>query len=127
MKKFVALFLALLMIGALAACGNGAGSKYAGTYTCEKYKCVGDSEGAWTNDEEPQTLELKADGTGTSTRDGMEYKMTWKVDGETFTMQETFAGITLDYTGTIAADGTIHLYNGDPTNDLTYEYYFAKK
>ena len=51
--------------------------------------------------------------------------MTWTLDGEDFTMQESFLGITMDYTGTLK-DGVLHLYNGDPTDEWTYEYVYTR-
>ena len=41
-------------------------------------------------------------------------------------MKETFMGISIDYTGTLK-DGELHTYNDEPTDDLTYEYVYAKE
>ena len=96
-----------------------------GTYEGEQSKFVGDSE--WkSSEEDPFSLELKEDGKGTFNREGEEFNVTWDVDGEKFTMKETFLGMTNEYTGTIK-DGKLHIYNGEPSNELTYEYSFNKK
>ncbi len=118
MKKALALVLALSMLVVLAACGGGANAAVAGTYKGEKAKFVGDTE--WVTDEE-FSIELKANGTGSFNREDTSFDLTWKLDGETFTMQEKFLGITNDYTGTLK-DGVLDIFNGEPDNDLTYEY-----
>ncbi len=122
MKKIVIAVLAVVMILCVVSCGNSALKEYAGTYTGVQSKFVGDEE--WVTDEE-FSLELKGDGTGVSKRDGAEYKLTWALEGENFTMTETFLGISIDYTGTLK-NGELHIYNGDPTDDLTCEYVFKK-
>lgn len=125
MKKLLVLTLAALMLLALGACGKKEPTPQelaAGTYKLVHCKFVGDDE--WQT-EEGVYLVLNADGTGTSTRSDETYKMTWTVEGEKFTMKETFMGITLDYTGTLK-DGELHTYNGDPADPLTYEYVYAK-
>ena len=123
MKKTLAVVVALVMALMLVACGASQATKdAAGTYKCQQSKFVGDTE--WVTDEE-FTLELKEDGTGTRTTDGTSYELTWKLDGETFTMTETFLGLTNDYTGTLK-DGKLDIFNGDPTNDITYEYVLVK-
>ena len=132
MKKIIALTLIALLAFALCACGGSGGGETkaeapadnpaAGTYTGVHSKFVGDTE--WSEDE-VFSLELKSDGTGTSTRDGASYDVTWKLDGENFSMTETFAGLTIDYTGTLK-DGELHTYNGEPTDDFTYEYVYKK-
>ena len=40
-------------------------------------------------------------------------------------MKETFLGMSIDYTGTLK-DGELHIYNGEPESDLTYEYVYKK-
>ena len=123
MKKTIAVVMALVMALMLVACGASQEMKdAAGTYKCQQSKFVGDTE--WVTDEE-FTLELKEDGTGTRTTDGSSYDLTWKLDGETFTMTETFLGLTNDYTGTLK-DGRLDIFNGDSTDDLTYEYILVK-
>ena len=122
MKKTIAIALALVMALMLVACGSSAMKEAAGTYKLQQSKFVGDAE--WVTDEEC-TLVLNADGTGTDTRDGATYDLTWKLDGENFTMSETFLGLTIEYTGTLK-EGKIDMFNGDPENDLTYEYVLAK-
>ena len=125
MKKFFMLSL-FLMIGLLllTACGKKNDlSSYAGTYKLEYSKLVGSDV---NNEEEEWTLELKADGTGKSNRNETSYDLTWSVDGENIKLTETFAGIKLDYTGTIK-DNKIDVFNGDKTNDFTEEDVFIKK
>lgn len=133
MKKITAFLLILVMIMTLAACGKKDGKEtegaktdpamaaVAGKYDGVSLKLVGDD----TLIDEEFSVELKADGTGTSTRDGETYKMTWTLDGEKFTMKETYAGLYIDYTGTLV-DGVLDIFNGDPTNDFTYEYVYQK-
>ena len=84
-------------------------------------KFVGDS----SMSDDQFSLTVKKNGKGVSHRDDFDFDMTWTLDGDDFTMQESFLGITMDYTGTLK-DGVLHLYNGDPTDDLTYEYVFTK-
>ncbi len=121
--KLLALILVLTLLAALlTACGNTAMTAAAGTYEGQYLKLVGDE----TKIEDPFSLTLKADGTGTHSRDGLEYSVTWTLEGETFTMAEKFLGITNDYTGTLK-DGALHLYNGDPSYDFTYEFFYQKK
>ena len=124
MKKTLAAVMALVMAFMLVACGASEAQKNAaGTYNFQKGKFVGDSDYATDED---FTLKLNEDGTGTRTTDGISYDLTWKLDGETFTMSETFLGLTNDYTGTLK-DGELDIFNGDPTNDFTYEYVLVKE
>ena len=121
MKKTIAVVMALIMALMLVACGASQEMKDAsGTYKCREGKFVGDTE--WQPDDDDFTIELKDDGTGKSTR-GLSSDITWKVEGETFTMHEELGNT--DYTGTLK-DGELHIYNGDPTNDITYEYILVK-
>ena len=122
MKKYFGLILVLVIGLMVVGCGKQDLSKYVGTYVEEYEKYVGDTDEnkkatGWT-------LELKEDGTGTSTRDGSTYNMTWEVDGEKFKMTETFIG-KLEYNGTIK-DGVIDIFNGEKTNDFTLEAVFKK-
>ena len=121
MKRLLLILLALALLVSLAACGDPALKAASGTYTGVHCKFVGDTE--WQ--EEEFSLELKSDGTGTSNRDGETYNVTWTLEGETFTMKETFLGMSIDYTGTLK-DGELHIYNGEPESDLTYEYVYKK-
>ena len=77
-------------------------------------------------EEEEFSLELKKNGTGKHNRNDMSFDVTWKLDGEDFTMQETFLGMTIDYTGTLK-DGELDIFNGDPEDIWTYEYVYEKK
>ena len=124
-KKFISLLLVIALLGVLfAACDSGdpAMKAAAGTYKGQYTKLVGDE----TKNEEEFTLTLSPDGTGIHARDGMEFKVTWTLEGEAFTMKETFIGDPIEYTGTLK-DGALHLYNGDPTNIFTYEYFYQKQ
>ena len=114
MKKVIAVVLALVMVLSLTGCGNSAMKEVSGTYTGVKTKFVGDSE--WSNEE--FSIELKSKGKGTFNRNESSFYMTWTLDGDKFTMQETFLGMTNDYTGTIK-DGVLDIFNGDHTNDFT--------
>lgn len=139
MKKIihVLLVIALLLtsIFVLTACGEeeeesksskkqtlkAAAGNYEGKYT----KFVGDTDEN-KNEEDEFSLELKADGTGISSREGEEYELTWKLKGEKFSMTETFMGLTIDYTGTLK-DGKLDIFNGDPKEDFTCEYVYEKE
>ena len=94
----------------------------AGTYVGEYTKLVGDE----TKTEESFQLTLKADGTGVQEREGIRFNVTWTLEGESFTMTETFIGDPVEYTGTLK-DGKLHLYNGDPEYIFTREYFYAKQ
>ena len=129
MKKILTLMLALAMVLSLAACGGKSGggdddasASAAGTYKCTQIKLVGDEE--WTNEE--STLTLNADGTGKQSRDNYEFDVTWKLEGENFTMEETFIGDPIVYTGTLK-DGKLDIFNGDPEDIWTYEYLYEKQ
>lgn len=124
MKRLLLILLTLGVLVSLAACGGGdaAANAAAGTYEGVHLKPVGDTE--WV--EEEFSLELKADGTGTHSRDGESFSVTWTLEGETFTMQETFLGLSIDYTGTLKGDD-LDIFNGDPEDIWTYEYVYKKK
>ncbi len=92
-----------------------------GTWVGAYGKFVGDSAG---NADEEFTLVLKDNGTGTHSRDDLEIPVTWTLNGKDFAMTEKYFGVTLDYTGTLE-NGELHLFNGDPTNDFTYEYVYG--
>ncbi|MBQ7670152.1 MAG: hypothetical protein IJS45_05465 [Clostridia bacterium] len=121
MKKIIALAVVFMMVFALASCGNSALKNAAGKYEGVQSKFVGDDE--WETG--GFSLELKADGTAVSTRDGTDYSATWEIEGENFKMTEKFLGLTIEYTGTLK-DGDLHIYNGDPADALTYEYVYKK-
>lgn len=123
MKKIIALAVVLMMVFALASCGNSALKDAAGKYEGVHAKFVGSED--WDDVDEAFSLELKADGTATSSREGMDFSATWELEGENFKMTESFLGLTIDYTGTLK-DGELHIYNGDPEDDLTYEYVYKK-
>ena len=125
MKKavFCSLFI-LLGLVMLTGCGKSL-KEYAGVYKLEYSKYVGDPETS-KNTEEVAEMILNEDGTGTSKRDGYEYKVEWSMDGENITLTETFMGIKLEYNGTIQ-NGRLDLFNGDKTNDLTNEIVYNKQ
>lgn len=130
MKKIVniTLVIALVAIGLfiLTGCGqNPALSAAAGTYEGQYTKFVGDPDTS-KDDTEEFTLELKADGTGVHHRNDADFNLTWTLEGDKFTMKETFLGASIDYTGTLA-NGKLDIFNGDPSDDLTCEYVFEKK
>ncbi len=126
MKKYIFPILAALLLTLLAACGAPKPAETPapvgpGTYAGEYGKWVGSSDE--DRDTEPFTLILTEDGKGKFQRDGGEFRVTsWTLEGENFTMQETFLGATNDYTGTLK-DGTLVMYTGgDPEDELTYMY-----
>ena len=122
-KKLIALLLALAVVTVLlTACGDSAMKAAAGTYVGQYTKVVGDD----TQNQETFSLKLAEDGTGKHSRDGMEFNVTWTLEGETFTMKETFLGASIEYTGTLK-DGVLDIFNGDPKNLLTYEYIYQKQ
>ena len=124
--KRIALLLALVLAAVLfAACESGdpAMKAAAGTYEGQYIKVVGDEARDYG---ESFTLTLLPDGTGTHARDDMEFKITWTLEGENFTMKETFIGDPISYTGTLH-EGTLDIFNGDPNNIWTYEYVYSKQ
>lgn len=124
MKKVLlcALF-AIVGLVMVTGCGKKDLSSYAGTYELEYYKYVGDSDA--DKQTEDWTIELKADGTGKSNRDGASYDVEWSLDGENVKVTEKFIG-TIDYNGTLK-DGKLDVFNGEKTNALTMEAVFNKK
>jgi|GEM_PF-2397372 hypothetical protein len=132
MKKFFALLLAALTVLSVFACFTACKKEEAkddkkaealGTFVYEKHKYVGDEE--WYSEHEWE-LVLDAEGKGTSKRDGAEYDLTWELDGEKIPFKETFAGITIEYNGTLK-DGVLNFFDGDPESAITCEYVFNKK
>ena len=124
-KAFRALLVlvAVFSVALLTGCGKADLSKYAGKYEGQY--------GRWVGDETKETdsefsLELKADRTGSSIKDGATYDVTWSMDGDKIKMTEKFFGLTIDYTGTIK-DDELTLYNGPEDEDLTYIYVYTKK
>lgn len=135
-KKICSILLALMLVFALAACSGGdkddakdadtvKPEDVAGVYEGQYTKFVGDPDSA-KDDSEPFSLELNADGTGTHNRDDMSFDVTWEIDGENFTMKETFVGDPIVYTGTLK-DGHLNIFNGDPEDDFTCEYVYVLK
>lgn len=123
-KSFKLLITVFVLVLIVTGCGKGNNklSDYAGTYQGEYTKLVGDD----TKEESEFSLELKADGTGISKRNDAEYKLTWSLDGENFSMKETFLGMSIEYNGTLK-DGKLDIFNGDKENLFTYEYVYTKK
>lgn len=130
--KLLALLLSLLLTALLLAACSGttppaetvnpavraAAGSYAGQYT----KLVGSE----TKNEEEFSLTLNEDGTGVHARNGMEFKLTWTLEGESFSMKETFIGDPIVYTGTLK-DGILDIVNGDPNTPFTYNYVYKKQ
>ena len=112
--------LARLTDAAFAVPDKGEATVWKGTYT----KFVGDPDTAKDTSEE-FSLELYEDGTGVHHRSGMDFKVTWELNGEDFTMSETFIGDPIVYTGTLSGN-SLRLFNGDPKNDFTCEYVYEK-
>ena len=123
MKKFLILFLVVVSLFVVTGCGKDL-SKYAGTYVGEYSKFVGDSEDS--KDYEEFSLELKANGTGISKRNGLTLNITWDIKNGKFTMQEKMGALVIDYTGKFEENKLI-TYNGDENNDLTYKYVYNKQ
>ena len=141
MKKVISVLLVLVLLVSglfmFTGCGNDdkkddkdskksqSLSAAAGTYEGLYTKFVGDPDSAKNEDEE-FTLVLKEDGTGKHSRDDLDLKVTWSLDGEKFKMTETFLGATIDYTGTLK-DGKLDIFNGDPDDEWSCEYVYEKK
>ncbi len=127
-KSFKLLFVMLFIFSSLLITGCGSKEEkkdVAGTYKGIYTKVVGDSDDNKNYDEE-FSLELNEDGTGKHNRDGEHYNIEWKIDGEKFEMTDKFGPLTIDYTGTLK-DGKLQIYNGDPNDMWTYEYYYEKE
>ena len=123
--RLSSLLICLVIIGTLMAACGGASNPAAGTYKGIYTKFVGDDDDAKVTDE-VFSLELKGDGTGIHHRDDLDINVTWTLDGEKFTMQETFMGIKLDYTGTLV-NGKLDIFNGDPEDIWSCEYVYEKQ
>lgn len=123
LKSMMALLLVIsLMAALLTACADSALKAAAGTYVGQYVKLVGDD----AKKNEQFSLTLLEDGTGKHSRDGMEFDVTWTLEGETFTMKETFVGEPILYTGTMQ-EGRLDIFNGDPESIWTYEYVYQKQ
>lgn len=115
---------ATLLLCVLAACGAKDDGNYAGEYVGIYYKYVGDDDSEKVEDEK-FSLVLNEDGTGKFKRQGGEFFVRWKLDGEDFSMTETFIGIKNEYSGTLK-NGEIRIFHGDKTNPFSCEYVFRK-
>lgn len=132
-KRISLLLVVLLLAVSLIACQKDKDTEETskepdpavGTYAGVYRKWVGSEEPTPAEDD-PFSMDLNADGTGTFHRDEMDFELTWTLDGTAITIKETFLGMTNDYTGTLE-NGKLHIFNGDPENELTYEYMFEKK
>lgn len=127
-SKLIVLTLVLVLLAALfAACeqGDPAVKAASGVYVGQYTKLVGDGDDARNTDADFR-LTLTQDGKGTHERDDLSLNVTWTLEGERITVQETFIGVTLDYSGTLK-DGELHLFNGDPENVWTVEYVYKKQ
>ncbi len=116
--------VALLTVLVVIACSekDNPMKDASGTYAGQYSMMVGDN----VKDQSPFSLILKADGTGIHSHGDAEFQVTWKLNGEQFTMEENFLGLSVDYTGTLK-DGTLDIFNGDPENSWTYEYIYVKQ
>lgn len=137
MKKVLSVFLVMiLLISGLfvfSGCGKTEDKKeekkqdlsaVSGNYQGKYTKFVGDDDSAKVEDE-PFSLELKADGTGTHYRDDYQFDVTWSLDGDKFKMIETFMGDSIEYTGTLK-DDELDIFNGDPDDIWTCEYVYHR-
>lgn len=120
--KLAVLTALILALALLAACSEDPMELASGTYLGQYSKLVGED----LKDKASFSLILNADGTGVHTRDGSDFSVTWTLRGESFTMQELFLGVSIDYTGTLK-DDTLDLFNGDLTKASTTEYVYRKK
>ena len=139
LPRMICAVLAALLVMGLTACGGGGKSSPSptpvptpvptvnpavGEWTGEYRKFVGDPDDA-KNTEDPFTLVLTEDGKGFFKRDDNEFEVSWTLEGEAFTMQETYLMFTNDYTG-ILKDDALNLFNGDPEDIWTCEYVFHR-
>ena len=122
-KSLLLVSLVLISVLFITGCGKNL-SKYAGTYKLEYSKYVGDPE--TSKNTEDWTIVLEKDGTGKSNRDGASYTVEWSVSNDEVKLTEKFAGITIDYNGTLK-DGKLDIFNGDKNNDITLEAVFNKQ
>lgn len=142
MKNKLGIIIAgILFAGGLTACtsnepttadagvneGYGVGYNEDSTSIPGTYKGIesGFALGEKKNDEE-FSLVLNEDGTGINKRNNTEFELTWKMEDGQFKMTDKYLGITIDYTGVF--DGKkLTLFNGDPEDELTYEYVYEKE
>ena len=121
--KYAAITVMLLLLSAcFLACAEDTSVPGAGRWKGEYGKYVGETEKVT---DERFSLTLKSDGTGRFDRDGASFDLTWSLDGEEFTMTETYLGISIEYVGTLKGD-TLDIFNDDPTDEYTYEYVFHR-
>lgn len=113
MKKTLAILLVLLMVAGFSACG---GSKnYLGTYKCVRYEYGGMA----VDPDENDAITLEADGKGIFASYGTEIDILWKIDGETFTIEnntgyeETYSGTLKDGVITIDIEGVTAIFAKD--------------
>lgn len=113
MKKIIALLLAMAMLLSLAACGGK--DPNAGVYNAVSCEALGfslDCEGDW--------LELKAGGKGRLCLMGEEYKCSWTLEGEVFTLKnhgDEFQGTLHNGIITLDFGDMIYVYLMDPVTD----------
>lgn len=155
-KKILAIaFAGIALAGGLTACTSNAPtntptteSEKANTEVNEGYgvntgynegsntsiSIPGEYEGKWckfVGDEKQETeaefsLILNEDGTGINKRDNREFECTWGYDKDGFKLTDKFMGLEINYTGEIK-EKELHIYNGDPKDELTFEYVYEKK
>ncbi len=116
-RLFLGSILALIIIVIVTGCGKG---DYAGTYTLEYTKYVGDNV---KNTSEGGKIILNEDGTGKNRRDGRTIEIEWEIDGDNIKIIETTEDI--EYNGTIE-DDKLTIYDGDKSNALTKERVYRK-
>lgn len=113
MKKIMALLLAMAMLFSLAACSGK--DPNAGVYNAVSCEALGfslDCEGDW--------LELKAGGKGRLCLMGEEYKCSWTLEGEAFTLKnhgDEFRGTLHNGIITLDFGDMIYVYLMDPVTD----------
>lgn len=120
--KLLILSALIFAITLLAGCAESPMELASGTYVGQYSKLVGED----VKDETAFSLILNADGTGLHSHDGSEFEIRWTLKDERVTVQESFLGLTVDYTGTLK-DGRLELFNGDPGKASTAEYVYQKK
>ncbi|MBQ4370311.1 MAG: hypothetical protein II784_04850 [Oscillospiraceae bacterium] len=120
MKRAIAIILLIAALFSLAACASKRKTWYEGMYRKQL--------GTNTIIEGEFSLELKKNGTGIHKHDGESYDVTWKKNGNNYTIKEDCDGVSVKYTGEEDDTGLLRLYDGNPSDPSTcvYVYVFSQ-
>lgn len=106
MKKIISLFLALLLLLSLAACGGQKEDPNAGVYKATSARFKSLSIRVEDVFKDGIQLELKSDGKAVLSTGDVDYNIRWELEGEDFSL----IAADSEYKGTLA-DGTLVLQN----------------